>query len=637
MELTPQQAIDLATQLHRDGRLAEAESVFAQIVRARPDWGDAHAQFADVLVAMDKVELAIAALQSAIANNPSNPAMCFSNLSVLFYRQHRYGEAADACRQAIALQPGNPLAHRNLGDALLELRQYESADQSYRTALLLDPGMIEVHTQLGLTLYHRSRYLEALQQFQTTLKFDPANVNACMNAVLCHGRLGDREETETTLRRTIELSPNEPELSSGLVMILNYSHGDDPHFMLKESIEYHRRHIALLLRGMDAGSEVSRRAGQVAEPPSFSEYLRTGVAGANNRPLRIGYVSPDFRHHSVSFFLEPLFRNRDRKNFVIACYAEVEKPDDKTAMYQSQADLWRNTLGQSDEQVAEQIRADAIDILIDLAGHTVNNRLPVFGRRPAPIQITWLGYPNTTGVSTIDYRLTDARADPPGADAFYTEKLIRLADAFFVYQPPQAPAVVPLPMLAVGHATFGSFNNISKITPVMGGLWAQILQAVPGSKLLIAGAAFAAGDRLRAMIEGVSPDRIEIADTMELDKYLELFQRVDIALDSYPWAGHTTTCHALWMGVPVVSLAGPTAVSRAGMSVMGSLGMDREWVANSPEDYVGKAIAWAAKPTGLAALREGLRARMLQSPIMDAPRFARNFENQLRQLWSATK
>jgi predicted O-linked N-acetylglucosamine transferase (SPINDLY family) len=609
MEMTFQDAINLAVQLHREGRLGEAEHLYAQIVRAQPAWGDAHAQFADVLVAMNKAEQAIIALQTAITCNPTNPALCYSNLSVLLHRRGRYSEAAMACRQAIALQPGHPIAHRNLADALIELGEYEAAEQSCRTAILLDSGQGDFYNQLGLSMYHRGRYALALEQFQIALKFDPSSVNACMNAVLCNARLANREATEATLRRTIELSPNEPDLSSGLVMILNYSHGEDPQYMLRESVEYDRRHITPVLP--------YRRPHQIDRNP--------------NRPLRIGYVSPDFRHHSVSFFLEPLIVHHDRSKFQIACYAELKSPDDKTEVYFNHADLWRNTIELNDQQLAEQIRADQIDILIDLAGHTVSNRLPVFGYKPAPIQMTWLGYPNTTGVSTIDYRITDALADPPGADDFYVEELIRLPDAFFVYQPPaEAPPVAPLPMLATGHVTFGSFNSITKITAVAGQLWSQILQAVPNSKLVVVGALHA--ERLSELIPDIDPGRIELLDTLKFQPYLDLFGRVDIALDSFPWAGHTTTCHSLWMGVPVVSLAGPTAVSRAGMSVMGNLGMDRDWVAHTEEDYVRKAIEWANRPNDLAAIRAGLREKMQRSPIMDAPRFAKNFEDQLRLL-----
>lgn len=610
-QMTYQDAINLAARLHREGRFAEAENLYAQIVNAQPGWGDAHAQFADLLVALNKTDQAIKALQTAIICMPANPALCHSNLSVLLHRAARYTEAAMACRQAIALQPSLPVPHRNLADALIELGDYEAAEQSCRTAISLDPNQSDFYNQLGLTMYHRGRFFDALEQFQIALKFDPSSANACMNAVLCNARLANREATESLLRRTIELSPNEPDLSSGLVMILNYSHGEDPAYMLRECIEYDRRHITKLLP--------LRRRHEVDRDP--------------NRPLRIGYVSPDFRHHSVSFFLEPLITHHDRSKFKIACYAEIKRPDDKTMMYQRHADLWRNSMGMSDEQMAEQIRADKIDILIDLAGHTVSNRLPVFGYKPAPIQMTWLGYPNSTGVSTIDYRLTDAFADPPGADQFYVEELIRLPDAFFVYQPPaEAPAVAAPPMLTARHVTFGSFNSISKITPAMGQMWSQILRAIPNAKLFIAGAVYA--DGARALIPGIAPERIEVVGTLDIQAFLRLFERVDIALDCYPWAGHTTTCHTLWMGVPVVSLAGPTAVSRAGMSVMGNLGMDRDWIAQSPEEYVRKAIDWANRPDQLASIRFGLREKMRQSPIMDAPRFARNFEDQLRRVWS---
>jgi predicted O-linked N-acetylglucosamine transferase (SPINDLY family) len=350
--------------------------------------------------------------------------------------------------------------------------------------------------------------------------------------------------------------------------------------------------------------------------------------------LRIGYISPDFRHHPVAFFLQPVFQHHNRQKFFIACYSAVEKRDATTAFFEQHSSLWRNIVGQTDQQVARQIDDDQIDILIDLAGHTDSNRLPVLAYKPTPIQITWLGYPNTTGMSRVDYRITDANADPlNSADPFYTEKLIRLPDSFFVYQPPSnAPEVIPAPVLANGHVTFGSFNNIAKLTPKMGELWSRILQALPNSRLLIAGAVYSAGDRLRAMITGVDPQRIMIAESTNFESYLRLFEQVDIALDSYPWAGHTTTCHALWMGVPVVSLAGPTAVSRAGVSVMTPLGLLNDWVAFTEADYIQLATRWAQRPAELNALRLGMRDRMRASTILNAERFTRQLEHQLEQL-----
>jgi predicted O-linked N-acetylglucosamine transferase (SPINDLY family) len=609
-----QSAVNQAMQLQRAGQLPEAEKVYRSILRTHPNWGDGYAQLAGVLFAMNQLEPAATALQKAIDRRPSNPAFCHNNLGVIFDRLKRYEDAAKSYRKAIAALPQYVIAHRNLGDALRQSGHLDAAEASYRTALSLDPKLVDGYIGIGLILFDRKRFAEAVKLFEIALQLDPLNTNACMNCAFCYGRLGDRDATETTLRRSIKLMPHEAELHSGLVMTLNYVHGAELPYMLNESLAFDRQHIVPLA---------------VKIKPLSNDR-------DPNRRLRIGYLSPDFRHHSVAYFLKPVMENHDHESFFIASYAEVAKPDEWTAAFEKHSDLWRNTVGLSHDELADQIRADGIDILIDLAGHTVDNRLPVMGRRPAPVQVTWLGYPNTTGVSTIDYRLTDRFADPDGADAAYSEKLVRLPDAFFVYHPPAAaPPVSPLPMKTNGQITFGSFNNIAKITQSVGKLWADLLRALPEAKLIIAGVSSTASERLRDMSTGSADQRIEIVESKNLEEYLKLHDRVDIALDPFPWAGHTTTCHALWMGVPTITLAGPTALSRAGVSLMANLGMENKWVASTPEQYIQLAIDWSKRPEDLAIVRASLRDRMQLSPLMDAKRFTKNLEAQLRQLWNS--
>src|ERR1019366_8161160 len=397
------------------------------------------------------------------------------------------------------------------------------------------------------------------------------------------------------------------------ISLMNYVQWDDPAAILQERRKWDQRH---------------------------GKSLRHIVPGNNrdaNRRLHIAYISPDFKDHPVAFFLEPVLANHDRTQFSIACYAEVRNPDAVTERMKSSVDLWRSTVGRSDGVVADQIRADGIDILIDLCGHLVDNRLVVLAQKPAPIQISWLGYPNTTGLSAIDYRFTDALGDPVGSsEPLYSETLVRLPGAFFVYRPPpDAPPVAPLPMLTSGRVTFGSFNNLTKITAPVADLWAKLLLSMPQARLLLAGLAGDRAQHARAMFQqrGVSDAQLEIIGWVSFREYLENFGRVDIALDPFPWNGHTTTCHSLWMGVPVVSLAGITALSRAGISVMGNLGMAGDWGAQSPSDYVAIAQSWAKNPTQMAEIRANLRQRMQRSPLLDAPGFTTGFEKALRDLW----
>jgi predicted O-linked N-acetylglucosamine transferase (SPINDLY family) len=604
--MTFPQALDLSKQLRRENRLGDAESVLRQILAARPDWGDARVNLADLLVAQNRVPEAVEQLQIALGCQPSNPVLCLQNLAFLFSVQERFAQAADCLREAIRLAPTNAELHRLLGDILVRLNQFEEAETCYQQCLSMAGESADVHVQIGVARYHRRLYREACEQFERALAIDPTNRSGLQNAVLCKLQLGESREADLLLERFEEIQSS-PQVSSGRLMILNYQHGDQPDLILRET-----RRRALKCFGN-------------SDPPARGPKLQPSADGK----LRVGFVSPDFREHSVSYFLADLFDHYNRDRLTFACYSGVLRPDATTEFFKSRSEIWRDIREQSDLTVAEWVRADRIDILIDLAGHTDGNRLGLFSLRPAPIQLTWLGYPGTTGVPGISFRLTDGLADPQGAEMSYTEKLIRLPRSFFVYRPPEcAPEVGQLPKLKNGFTTFGSFNSLAKLNPSLLQLWGQILSRVPQSRLLITGACEQAGPMLRTCI-GVDPQRVELVGPTGLRDYLELFGKVDIALDSFPWAGHTTTCHALWMGVPVISLAGRSAVSRAGISVLSNLQLDDQFAASDPDGYVSKAIQWARQTPELAALRSGLRLRMSTSPLMQARQFAKDFELEL--------
>jgi predicted O-linked N-acetylglucosamine transferase (SPINDLY family) len=358
------------------------------------------------------------------------------------------------------------------------------------------------------------------------------------------------------------------------------------------------------------------------------------------RRLKIGYVSSDFRQHSVAWFIEPVLAHHDRERFEIFCYANLFQEDAVTERLKAHADHWRKIYGLPDELAAQQIRADQIDILVDLNGHTAENRLLVFARKPAPVQVTWLGYPNTTGLSAMDYRLTDGFADPVGmTEPFHSETLIRLPECFSCYQPPRdAPAVSELPAKEKGYITFGSFNKLTKVTPEVMATWARILQAVPGSRLALQSAGLGE-DAMQQMVReafaglGITPERLELHGHDRSQKtHLERYRNIDIGLDPFPYNGTTTTCDALWMGVPVVTLAGKVHAGRVGVSQMSNLGLT-ELIGQTPEEYVAIATRLATDRERLGALRKELRSRMTASPLMDAPRFTTNLEQAYRGMW----
>jgi predicted O-linked N-acetylglucosamine transferase (SPINDLY family) len=355
------------------------------------------------------------------------------------------------------------------------------------------------------------------------------------------------------------------------------------------------------------------------------------------RRLRVGYVSAHFRNHAVNFFVEPILASHDRSRFEVFCYSNVEFPDHVTAQLQTAVDHWRPIRNEPDDRVAQLIRDDAIDILIDLTGHIGENRLLVFALKPAPVQVTYIGYQNTTGMSAMDYRLTDERADPPGVtDRYYTERLVRLPRAFFCYQPGEAPAVSPSPANERGHVTFGSFNLFAKVNAQVIATWIEILARVPDSRLwVLANQGGYAEQKFaeQARARGVDPARVEIHARRPRAEYLRLVSGVDIALDPFPFNGHTTTCDAIWMGVPVVMLEGDAYASRFGGSVLANVGLG-ELIANSPDQYVDIAVALANDGDKLARLRAELRPRMAASPLMDFVGFTRNLEAAYRQMWA---
>jgi predicted O-linked N-acetylglucosamine transferase (SPINDLY family) len=355
-----------------------------------------------------------------------------------------------------------------------------------------------------------------------------------------------------------------------------------------------------------------------------------------DRRLRVGYVSPDFRHHPVGRFLLPLLESHDRRSFEIFGYASVDVPDTMTDRCRAHTDVWRNMLGSSDEQVARTIRQDRIDILVDLSVHMAKNRLLVFARKPAPVQVTYLAYCGTTGLSTIDYRLTDPYLDPPGQDEqIYTEQSVRLPETYWCYQPAiETPPVNALPALDVGHVSFGSLNNFCKVTPATLAAWGRLLQAVPQSRLLLHARSGSHRDRVRKFLaeQGVSPERLEFIDFQPMAEYFAAYQQIDVALDPFPYGGGTTTCDALWTGVPVVSLAGETAVGRGGLSILSNIGLPG-LAARDPDEYVRIAAELALDLPRLTELRATLRQRMQSSPLMDAARFARGVEAAYREMW----
>jgi predicted O-linked N-acetylglucosamine transferase (SPINDLY family) len=428
------------------------------------------------------------------------------------------------------------------------------------------------------------------------------------------------EESIDAQRRAVAANPSWHEARSGLLFTRQCLAENDLVSFFEEHRSWDRIHAGHL-------------AGTIASHPN---------SRAANRRLRIGLVSPDLKEHPVIRFLLPFLEHHDREQIELFAYAQVSEPDEWTEQARKQVAHWRSLVNVPDAQAAELIRGDEIDILVDLAGHTNGNRLMVFARKPAPVQVTYLGYPGTTGLSAMDYRITDALADPPGmTEAHHSEQLIRLPGCAWCYGPDTEALPGPSPAALRGHVTFGSFNNLAKVNDRMLRVWARILESVPGSRLLLKSAGFLSMDARKrtreALISGtnISEERLDIRGPEDSHQtHLELYREMDIALDTFPYHGTTTTCEALWMGVPVVTLAGQSHVSRVGVSLLTNIGLP-ELVAESEDEYVRIAVELARDVEQLVNYRSNLRDKMLGSQLLDAPSFAREIEGAFRQMWTS--
>ena len=453
---------------------------------------------------------------------------------------------------------------------------------------------------------------------EAAIRIDPDHADAHSALAIALGNQGRLGEASAEFQRVLALEPDNATAFSNLLFLSNY----DADLPLETLAERHRAY--------------GRRFERVMAPRRSA-----AVAHAPGRRLRVGYVSADFRQHSVSYFAGSLLAAHDRSAVEVICYANVQQPDETTRRLQALADGWRNIYGLADAAAADLVLADRIDILVDLAGHTAGNRLGIFARRPAPVQVSCIGYPNSTGLTRMDYRLVDEITDPPGdGDDLYTERLVRLPRCFLAYQPPaDAPPVVARPSATTGPITFGSFNTLPKVNAGTVAAWAAILDRVPGSRILIKAPSLAdAGTRAACEAifarHGIATSRLELLGALkERGDHLGLYNRIDIGLDCFPYNGTTTTCEALWMGVPVVTFRGDRHAGRVGASLLHAVGLD-DLVAPSLDGFIDRACDVAGEPKRLAALNRTLRARMQASPLCDSQELARAVEAAYREMWS---
>lgn len=643
---------NLGVALQAAGRPEEALAAYQQALTLNPAFGEAHFCLGVCLEKMGRLEAALAAYRQALALAP-DALKSIGNLGNLLMELGRPDEAATVFEQGIRISPDLAEAHFNLGTALNRRGHLERAERHFLKALELKPEFANACNNLGASLNHRGLHEAALAQFRRAIELDPQLFQAHNNMGLALQDLGRRQEATHCFRKALEIKPDFGE--ARLNLALTYSGMGE----LDKALDGVRQAVALMPDNTQARSallflhnyrsdgspeerlEEARDYGRLVANRVPADLPPGRIATEPDKCLNVGFVSGDLRRHPVGFFVEGVLAalaELTAGRLKLFAYSNSFENDAVTARIQDSFDHWTSITGLADRTAYDLIVADRIDILIDLSGHTLYSRLPLFAWRPAPVQVTWLGYFATTGIEAIDYLIADPWTLPASQEAYFTETIVRLPETRLCFTPPDdAVACSVPPVLKNGYVTFGCFNTLTKMTDAVVALWSEILATVPASKLMLMSHQLqdphviaATTERFRA--HGVDPQRLIIRGFAPRAAYLATYNEIDIALDPFPYCGGTTSVEALWMGVPVLTLAGEQFLARQGVGLMMNAGL-ADWVADDPTHYRALAVAHAGNPAKLAQLRQQLRNRILASPIFDAPRFAGHFEAALRTLW----
>ncbi len=608
--------LNLGNALKDQGRLEEAAATYRQALALRPDFADAHYNLGNVLKDQGRLEEAVASFRRSLAIRPDY-AGAHNNLGNVLKTQGRLEEAVSCFRQAITLQPDDAFAYNNLASVLIDQAKYEEAVGALDQALALMPDFADARYNLGNALKDQGRLVEAAVSYRQAIVLQPDHAKAHNNLGNVLKAQGKLEEAIASYRRACAINPDFFMAHSNLLLCMNYL----PHNPVSDYLNEARHY------GRKAADKVRSR---------FSDWT------CPDRPerLRVGMVSGDFRNHPVGYFLENMLTNLDHARIDLIAYSTNNLKDELTARIHSGFSDWKPLADLDDEAAARLIHDDGVHILLDLAGHTRHNRLPVFAWRPAPVQASWLGYFASTGIEEMDYILADPISVRDSQQGQFTERVWYLPDTRLCFSPPvldEKMKVTPLPAISNGYITFGCFQEFAKINEDVLSVWGRIFQALPRARLRLQNQLSlfpAVRDELlgRLMRHGIARERVTFEKPVPRIEYLAAHADIDIILDTFPFTGGTTTCEALWMGVPTVTLAGDTMIARQGASLLASAGLT-DWIATNSEDYVAKTVVHAKDLDSLARLRAGLRQQVLSSPLFDGLRFARNFEMAMWAMW----
>ncbi len=615
--------LERAKQLHTAGQLPAAVPLYHQVLQADPNNGEAYFLLASAQHGLGQLDAAVVSLRHAVRVGPDVPA-AHNHLGIALSQQGQLDEAIGCLRNAIRLAPDSPDIAHNLqvllaerarrevatGNGLLAQAQDDDAAACFRRALELNPENAEAHNNLGTLAGGRGDLPEAAEYYRRAVLARPDYFDAHRNLGIIYERQGRITEAVANFRRAVELRPESADALQRLGIGLRHlGRMDDALDVLRRAVQLDPSHAianSTLLLTMQYHQHVSVAQLDTAHREFDQRHgapLRAAWPVHQNDPdperrLRVGFVSADLGTHPVGYFLMRVLQNLDPLQVETICYSDRQGPDPMTEKLRAVAGGWRHTVGQNDEQLAQMILGDRIDILLDLAGHTGNNRLLAFARKPAPLAVTWAGYVGTTGLEAMDFLLADHQQVLASAEPFIRERVLRMPDGYVCYDPPEhAPPVAPLPALSRGHVTFGSLNNVDKITPAVVEVWAAILRRTPGSRLVLKNMGMddpAVVGRLHEEFarHGVDVARLELQGWSAARDALAEYGRLDIALDTFPYNGGLTTCEALWMGVPVITCPGETFAARHGIGHLSNVGLT-EMIAETLDDYVELAVTLA--------------------------------------------
>ncbi|WP_426085222.1 tetratricopeptide repeat protein [Janthinobacterium sp. PSRC1-1] len=605
---------ELGQRLQDAGQYEEAEAAYRRAIELTPSSVAAWSQLAIIMHLCKRDEESIAAYQAVLRIEPKNSS-AYNEMGMLLQAAGRCDEALAAYRELLQLIPDDHVVYNNIATVLQEQGHFEAALEQYRTALKIMPNFALTHCNLGTCLLKMGRLDESLQWFANGIEHDPLLYLAHHNLVAILSELGRTDEAIAVCRHAIKINPEWSDMHSSLLFILSHGAGINATELFKEH----------------------QRFGKQFETPWLTKQLAHGNERDAERVLRVGFVSADLYNHAMANFITPVLENlTDATGLELYIYCNNRVDDHITTHLRKLIPKWQEIQYLSNDQLAQRITADGIDILIDLSGHSGHNRLPVFARKPAPLQLSWIGYAMTTGLQAIDYYVSDPFLSPPGLlDDQFTEKLLSLP-AGVAYLPAQdVSPIAPAPVSANGYLTFGSFNRANKLSRGLLARWAALLRAVPDARMVIAAMP---DEKAIAMIrdcfasEGIVQERLSFHKRTGAREYMDLHRLVDVCLDTAPYPGGTTTYNALWMGVPTLTMTGPTLLGRIGAAIAGHMGLP-EYIAQDEADFIRKGVAIAANVSQVISLRGKLRARFAESAMGQPALIAAGLDSALRAIW----